>query len=69
VEKYCRVRQATDDGMAHALCMLDTKGYKYTLRLCNTDAFPLQQQLHEHTSVLHDMCIACLVTGFKVTET
>ena len=24
VEKYCRTRQATDDNMAHARCMLDT---------------------------------------------
>jgi len=24
VEKYCRARQATDDNMAHAHCMLTT---------------------------------------------
>jgi len=24
VEKYCRARQASDDNMAHAHCMLDT---------------------------------------------
>jgi len=24
VEKYCRARQATDDNMEHAHCMLDT---------------------------------------------
>ena len=23
-EKYCRAKQATDDNMAHAHCMLDT---------------------------------------------
>jgi hypothetical protein len=23
VEKYCKIGQATDDNMAHALCMLD----------------------------------------------
>jgi hypothetical protein len=33
VEKYCRARQATDDNMAHALSVLDTKGYKHTLRI------------------------------------
>ena len=27
VEKYCRARQAADDNMAHAHCMLDTEGY------------------------------------------
>ena len=36
VEKYFRARQATDDKMAHALCMLNAQGYKYTLRICNT---------------------------------
>ena len=35
-KKYCRGRQATDDNMAHAHCMLDTSGYKRTLRICNT---------------------------------
>jgi len=40
VEKYCRAWQATDDSMVYVHCMLDTWGYKYTLRLCNT-AFPL----------------------------
>jgi len=25
--------------MAHAHCMLDTKGYKHTLRICNTYCF------------------------------
>jgi hypothetical protein len=29
------VPQATDDNMAHALSMLDTSGYKNTLRICN----------------------------------
>jgi len=30
VEKYCRAGQAADDNMAHAHCVLDTEGYKYT---------------------------------------
>jgi hypothetical protein len=33
VEKYFRAGQATDDIMAQALCMLDTYGYKHTLRI------------------------------------
>jgi hypothetical protein len=38
-EKYRRARQATDDNMAHAHCMLVAKGYKYTHRMCNTRCF------------------------------
>ena len=30
MEKYCRVRQAADDNMAHAHCMLGSYGYKHT---------------------------------------
>jgi hypothetical protein len=33
MEKYCRGGQATNDNMAHVHCMLNTKGYKYTLSL------------------------------------
>jgi len=40
VEKYFRAEWATDDNMAHAHFMLDTKGYKYTLTICNTHCFP-----------------------------
>ena len=36
MEKYCTAGQATDDNMAHAHCMLDTRGYKHILRMCNT---------------------------------
>jgi len=39
VEKYSRVGQATDDNMVHAHCMLDTSGYKHTLRIYNTYCF------------------------------
>jgi hypothetical protein len=52
VEKYCRSRQATDDNMAHAYCMLDNKGYKHTFRIRNTFCFLLQQWLHERASML-----------------
>ena len=30
------IEQATDNNMAQAHCTLDTYGYKYTLRVCNT---------------------------------
>jgi len=36
VQKYCTAWRTPDDNMAHAHCMLDTWGYKHTLRLCNT---------------------------------
>jgi hypothetical protein len=35
VEKLFRVRQATDDNMAHAHCILDNQGYKFTRRIRN----------------------------------
>jgi hypothetical protein len=41
VEKYFRVGQATDDNTAHAQYMLDTSGYKHTLRICNTCCFSI----------------------------
>jgi hypothetical protein len=40
VGKYCTVEKVTDDNMAHAHCMLNTQGYKQTLRICNTYCFP-----------------------------
>jgi len=39
VEKRFRAAQATADNMAHAHCVLDTCGYKNTLRICNNYCF------------------------------
>jgi len=39
VEKYCTAEQAIDDNMAQAHCILDTSGYKHTLRICNIYCF------------------------------
>jgi hypothetical protein len=36
VGKCCRAGHVTDDNMAHAHCVLDTQGYKYTFRMYNT---------------------------------
>jgi len=36
MEIYRTAGLATDDNMAHVHCMPDNKGYKYTLRICNT---------------------------------
>ena len=30
MEKYCRARQATDDSMVHAHCMLNIQGFKHS---------------------------------------
>jgi hypothetical protein len=62
VETCGRAGQVTDDNMAHANWMLDTEGYKPTLRICNTIGFPLQQWVHESTSILRYTYIVCLVT-------
>ena len=39
MEKYCRVGQVTDDNIVHARWTLDTQGYKYRLRICNSYCF------------------------------
>jgi hypothetical protein len=44
----------------HPVYILDTKGYKHMLRICNI-VFPLQAWSHERASVLRYTSIACLV--------
>ena len=39
MEEYYRAGQAIDDDMVHVYCMMDTKGYKLTLRIGNTYCF------------------------------
>ena len=39
MEEYGRAKQATDDNMAHALCLLHNYGRRHTLRICNTYCF------------------------------
>ena len=41
MEKISIARLSADDSMTHALCMLDTKGYKYTIRICNINYFSI----------------------------
>jgi len=59
VEKYFRAEQATDDNMAQEHCLLDTWGYKHTLRMCNINFFPTATML-ERTRLLVDVTIHCL---------
>jgi hypothetical protein len=53
---------------AHAICMLDSRGYTHThtLKICNT-AFSHQQWLRERASMLFNTCTACLVHSFRDT--
>ena len=53
VQEYCKAREATGDNTAHAHCILDKYGYRYTLTKCNTYLFPPQQWLLESASLLH----------------
>jgi hypothetical protein len=63
VAKYCKVGQATDDNMAHAHCMLDTRGYKHTLTLCNTYCFSTVTMVSRkhHSVTSHELNNVCLV--------
>ena len=56
--------QATDDNMVHVHCVLDTCGYKYIIKLCNTYCFSTATMvtrmcLHV-TLYLH--CLSCKYT-------
>ena len=62
VEKYGRVRQATDDSTVHALRMLDNQGPDTHSEYITVIALPRQQWLHESASMLRYTCIACPVT-------
>jgi hypothetical protein len=39
VDKHWRAGQATYDNTARAHCILDTQGYKHTLKICNAYRF------------------------------
>jgi hypothetical protein len=61
--KHCREGQTTEHNMAHAHCMLDTKGYKHTFIICNTYCFSTATMAARTPSVLRYTYIACLVYG------
>ena len=48
--KYSRTKQATDDTMAHAHCMLDTKGYKLTYLLTSLLTYLLTYSIEQSPS-------------------
>jgi len=62
VGKYCRTTETPDDNIAHAHCMLYTKGYKHTLTICNNYCFStakiFAQTRLSVTVYVH--CLSCL---------
>ena len=67
MEKYCRARQATDDNMALAHCMLETYGYKHTLRIYNSLCFSTATMVAltglDVTLYIH--CLSCLIQSIQ----
>ena len=56
-----RARQAADDSMGNARCMLDTQGHKYTLRICNTYCFSTTTLVAQTclNVMLYIHCLSC----------
>jgi hypothetical protein len=67
MEKFCRAGQAIGGNVAQTRA--GYQGYKYTLRLRNT--FPLQQWLHEHSSLLtlHLHYLSCFPIVYVLLKT
>ena len=61
--EYSRARQATDDNMAHAHCMVDTYGYIHTLRICNTYCFSIATMVTRTrlNVTLYAHCLSCCI--------
>jgi hypothetical protein len=60
-DKYRRAGRTTYDNMAHAHCMLDTSGYKYTLKLLNAYCFSTATAARTRLSVrLYVHCLVAL---------
>jgi hypothetical protein len=62
VEKYFIVGQIKDDNKAHAHSMLDTQGYKHTLRVCNTLCSSTATMVARMRLIvtLYVYCVSCL---------
>jgi len=63
VEKHGRVKTCHRWSMEYAHCMLDNKGYRHTLRICNTCCFftsKVVTRAHLNTT-LHVHCLHCLL--------
>ena len=62
MEKICGARQATDDNIIRRMCRHLHTHSEYVELI----AFPLQQWLHEHASMLRYTYIACPVFFYYV---
>jgi len=58
LEKYDTARQAEGDNMVHMLWMLNKKGYRHTLRICNTYCLSIVTMVTWLCWMLHHMYIA-----------
>ena len=61
MEEYCCKGQATLDNTAHAHFMLDTKGYKHTLKIRNAYCFfTATMAARKHLNItLYVLCLFC----------
>jgi hypothetical protein len=62
--EYWIARQGTDS--LHARCMLDTQGYKWTLRMCNTYSFCTATMVAwTHLSLRYTSCLASCDSRYR----
>ena len=65
MEQYCRAGQAIHENMAHAHCVLDTYGYKYTHSGCIIFiAFPLQR--YAYIACLVNVCVCVCLEMYRM---
>jgi hypothetical protein len=63
VEKYCRAWQVTGENSAHGHCMINTLGYKHTLKVCNTYCSSTARMivLTRLKVMLYLHCLSCFI--------
>ena len=71
--KSCRLwdnaeKYATDGNMAHARCMIEKQGYRYTLIICNTYCFSTQTTVAATRPIvtLCVLCVSCYLFNLEV---
>ena len=70
MEKYGRAGEATDDNRANAHYMLDTYGYKHTLRIRNTYCSSMATMVSRTrlNVTLYVQYIACHILDTKISD-
>jgi len=68
VEKYCGTWEPTDDNKVHAHCMLDTEGYKHTLKIYTHYWFSTATMVAQtHVNImLYVQCLSCCILSTVV---